>query len=123
MEPTRPGGYARALYTTFVILSAVSFVGFGIGYLTWSRMESEFARYGLPRLRVPAAWLQIVGGAGQLAGLWFAPLTAAASGGLAVMMVIAIGVRLHIGDPIYKMLPATAYLALCVCLVVAALRR
>ena len=115
--------YHRAVYTVLSVLCGVSFIGFGIGYLVSPRMRGEFVRYHLPRLRVPAACMQIAGGAGQLVGLYAPWLMTAASAGLAAMMLVAIGVRVSIGDSIVQMLPATGYLVLCLYLLRASLGR
>ena len=111
------------MYTLLTVISAVSFMGFGIGYLTVPRMRAEFTRYGLARVRILAAWLQVVGGAGQLGGLFLPPLAVAAAVGLAAMMGVAVGVRVRIGDPVVQTLPAVAYLLLDLYLLWASLGR
>ena len=115
--------YHRRVYILLTVLSAVSFVGFGIGYLTVPRMRAEFTRYGLASYRVPAAWLQVAGGAGQLIGLVARPVGVAAAVGLAAMMLVAVGVRVKIGDPLLQTIPAVAYLVLSLYLVRASLHR
>ena len=115
--------YDAALYTVLTVISAVSFVGFGLGYLTVPQMRAEFARYGMANLRVLAACLQIAGGLGQGVGLWVPKLNTAASAGLAAMMLVAVGVRIHVGDPALRTIPAVAYLLLCVYLTWASIRR
>ena len=117
------GSNHRRLYTALTIVSAVSFVGFGIGYLTSPRMRGEFTRYGMAPYRVPAACLQLVGGAGQLVGLKYPWLGTAAAAGLAGMMLVAVSVRVSIDDSAAQTVPALAYLGLCLYLVRASRRR
>ena len=105
--------YSKGLYTLLTVVSAASFVGFGIGYLLSPRMRGEFTRYGMASYRVPAAWLQIAGGLGQGMGLVVRPVGTAASGGLVVMMLVAVAVRIRIGDPVLQTIPGVAYLLLC----------
>jgi hypothetical protein len=58
-------------------------------------------------------FLQLAGAAGQLLGLGAGmPLLAcAASGGLALLMFLGLGVRLKIGDSLWQAFPAALYLA------------
>ena len=117
------GQHYRRVDVLLTVVSALSFVGFGIGYVTVPRMRGEFTRYGMAPYRIPAAWLQIGGGLGQLLGLAVPPLGATASAGLAAMMLVAVGVRVRIGDPALQTTPAVAYLALCTYLTNASIRR
>ena len=103
----------RRVYAVLTVLSAASFIGFGIGYLASPRMRGEFTRYGMARFRVPAACLQLAGGVGQLVGLAVPRVGTAASAGLAAMMLVAVGVRMSIGDSGLQTVPAVAYLLLC----------
>lgn len=73
-------------------------------------MRQEFERYHLARYRIVVAGLQILGAAGQLAGVWYSPIGVAATAGLAMMMLFAVGVRVKIGDSILQTIPASLYL-------------
>ncbi len=73
-------------------------------------MRGEFERYGLGRYRVVVAVLQLMGAAGQLLGLRYPLLGCLASGGLALMMLVAVVVRQQISDALPQWVPAAAYL-------------
>ncbi|MFP4282510.1 MAG: DoxX family protein [Verrucomicrobiota bacterium] len=95
-----------------VLFSAVSFLGFGSACLLSSYMKQEFARYGLARFRVMTGTLQLFGALGLLAGLevpWIGRFSAA---GLALMMLLGVGVRLKIRDSLRQTTPAFFYMAL-----------
>lgn len=98
-------------------------MGFGFGYLVSGSMQAEFQRYGLGSYRVFAAVLQLSGGAGQLLGFTYPRLGGLASGGLALMMLSAVIVRLKIGDSLLQMIPALFYLLVDLYLLQASFRR
>jgi len=75
-------------------------------------MKREFERYQLGSQRVMVGSLQVAASIGLLAGLsqpWMGRLTAA---GLALMMLVAVGVRIRIKDSLIQTIPALLYLAL-----------
>ncbi len=75
-------------------------------------MKQEFLRYRLASQRISVGALQWFAGIGLLAGMsqpWMGQL---AAGGLALMMLIAVIVRIQIKDTIPQTLPALFYLAL-----------
>ncbi len=98
------------MFHAFTIFSGGSFLIFGAGYLFSPELQREFVRYGLARVRVAVALLQIAGAAGQLLSLVYPSLAIPAALGLATMMGVAIIVRVNIGDTLLQMLPAIAYL-------------
>ena len=73
-------------------------------------MRREFERYRLSKYRPLIACLQIAGAVGQLAGGKYPGLGILASGGLSAMMLIAIAVRLQIGDRLLQCIPAAIYM-------------
>ena len=93
------------LFLALRVSSAAAFLFYGVHCLVSSSMVVEFERYGLPRLRVLTAVLEILGALGMLFGptpQWMA----AAAAGLCALMIAALIVRLRIEDPWYAMLPA-----------------
>ncbi len=75
-------------------------------------MKQEFLRYRLASQRIMVGALQWFAGIGLLAGMsqpWMGQL---AAGGLALMMLIAIIVRIKIKDSLLQTIPAVFYLAL-----------
>ena len=92
------------------LLSAILFGGYGLNCLLSERLVAEFERYGLARLRRLTGMLQVAASVGLLAGLFDRPLLLLSSGGLALMMFLAVVTRFRIKDPLLAAIPA---LALC----------
>ena len=99
-------------------ISIVAFAWYGTSALLSGAMVAEFERYGLARLRVLTATLQIVGSLGLLAGHFFRPLLLLSAGGFTTMMLFALVVRMRIRDPISAMVPAFVLMCLNLFLVV-----
>ena len=98
--------------TALILISALSFLGYGSACFFSSRMKQEFQRYRLAALCFKVGALQWLAGIGLLAGMnqpWMGQLAAA---GLALMMLVAIIVRIQIKDTLLQTLPAVFYLAL-----------
>lgn len=102
-------------------VSIVAFAGYGTHALLSDGMVAEFERYGLARLRVSTATLQILGSVGLAAGHFFRPLLLLSAGGFTMMMLVALLVRIRIRDPISAMLPAFVLMCLNLFLVASAL--
>lgn len=102
-------------------LSIVAFAWYGTSALLSRGMVAEFERYGLGRLRVLTASLQIVGSLGLLAGHFFRPLLLLSAGGFTAMMLLALLVRIRIRDPTSAMVPAFVLMCLNLFLVVRAI--
>ncbi len=75
-------------------------------------MKQEFLRYRLGSQRLLVGALQCSAGIGLLAGMSRPWIGQAAAGGLALMMLLAVGVRIRIGDTGRQMIPALFYLVL-----------
>ncbi len=100
------------LKTALILFSALSFLGYGSACFFSSRMKQEFLRYRLASQRITVGALQWFAGIGLLLGLtqpWMGQL---AAGGLALMMLLAIIVRIQIKDTLLQTIPALFYLAL-----------
>ena len=97
---------------TLIWVSAISFLFFGLGCFASPYIDREFKRYGLPHFRTLVGALQLAGAAGLLAGLhtpWVGQLAAA---GLALLMLLGVGVRIKIKDTALQTQPALAYMLL-----------
>jgi hypothetical protein len=93
------------------VFSSLCFIVYAIQSLTSERMRAEFERFGLPQLRRPISLLQVLAGIGLLVGMrWQAALTISA-GGLTLMMVAALIVRVRIKDGVVPSLPAFVLMA------------
>lgn len=75
-------------------------------------MRREFDRYRLGSQRPVVGGLQLAAAMGLLAGFSQPWMGRAAAGGLAVMMLVAVGVRIRINDTLTQTIPALVYLAL-----------
>ncbi|MBL9169122.1 MAG: DoxX family protein [Verrucomicrobiales bacterium] len=95
-----------------ILFSALSFLAYGSACFVSSQMRREFERYHLGSQRKLVGGLQVLAGMGLLAGLSYPWMGQAASAGLALMMMIAVGVRIRIKDTLLQTLPALIYLAL-----------
>jgi lysylphosphatidylglycerol synthetase-like protein (DUF2156 family) len=95
-----------ALFTTMAVLSGVAFVGYGVSCLVSPVMAREFERFDLARFRTLVGALEVGGGAGLLAGLWYLPLLCVAAVGLTVLMLLGVGVRVRLRDGVMLTLPA-----------------
>lgn len=95
-----------------VWVSSLSFVGYGITYFTSPHMKQEFIRFGLPGLGTLTAVFQMLGAAGLLAGFRYPILMVLASGGLALMMLLGLAVRLKVKDSLWVSLPALFFFVL-----------
>ncbi len=85
-------------------------------------MEREFARFGLAPLRTLIGSLEMLAGIGLLVGLKWPPALWVSSGGLALLMLCGVGVRLRVGDSVVQMLPALGLMLVNLYVLVAALR-
>mgnify|MGYP001827372574 CR=1 FL=1 len=101
------------MFTALHLFCIVSFLGYGVGCLVTEHMVGEFSRYRLRQFRVPIGILQILGAIGLLAGLWVPAIGGLAAGGLAVLMLLGLGLRLKIRDGVLLSLPAFLYMLIC----------
>jgi hypothetical protein len=76
-------------------------------------MKAEFKRFQLERLGLLVIVLEILGALGLLLGFWlYTPLLLLSSGGLAVLMFLALIVRLRLKDSLWVSLPALFFMLL-----------
>ena len=75
-------------------------------------MRGEFERYHLAGQRKLIGSLQLLAVLGLLAGFYEPLLGRSAAIGLALMMSVAVGVRIKIKDSLLQTIPALIYLAL-----------
>jgi hypothetical protein len=76
-------------------------------------MVLEFKRFGLPdSQRLLTGVLQLSGSAGLITGFFIPVIGLMASGGLALMMLVAFLVRMKIRDGFWETVPSVLFLAL-----------
>ena len=102
--------------------SSVAFLAYGLLCLASPSMEREFARFGLAPQRTLIGSLEVLAGIGLLVGLKWPPALWVSSGGLALLMLCGLGVRLRVGDSVVQMLPALGLMLVNLYVLVAALR-
>ncbi len=98
--------------TPLILFSALSFLGYGLGCFFSAYLQQEFRRYQLGAQCRLVGMLQCLAALGLVAGLRLPWLGQAAAAGLALMMLVALGVRIRIRDRVVQMLPAAGYFAL-----------
>ena len=101
-----------ALSTVLILFSALSFLAYGSACFLSAYMKREFERYRLAPQRTLVGGLQCCAAMGLLAGLSQPWMGRAAAAGLALMMLVAVGVRFKIKDTLLQTIPALIYLAL-----------
>lgn len=95
-----------------ILFSALSFFGYGSACFLSAGLKREFDRYHLGSQRALVGALQLGAAIGLVAGLNQPWIGRAASGGLALMMLVAVGVRIKIKDTLLQTTPAVLYLVL-----------
>ena len=111
------------LVVVLSLASAAAFFYYGRETLFAAAPRSEYERYGMPRLRVVAGSLQLLGAIGVLVGLAYTPIGVAAAAGLTLMMLLGLLVRYRVHDAPRLMVPAGTLALLNAALVVAFLAR
>lgn len=107
-----------ALHTSLTLLSAITFIGYGVVCIFHGHMTQEFQRYGMSKYRVLTGYLELLGGVGSILGLLYTPIYILSTGGLAMLMLMGVVVRLRIQDPLLQIAPAAVLMTLNVYLLV-----
>jgi uncharacterized membrane protein YkgB len=100
------------LNVALILCSALSFLGYGSACFFSDSLKREFNRYGFGSQRALIGGLQLCAAVGLLVGLSQPWLGRAAAAGLALMMLVAVGVRIKINDTFLQTTPALFYLVL-----------
>lgn len=88
------------------LCTGTAFVAYGLSCLRSGAMKAEFRRFGLERFRMLTGVLEVLGGLGLLVGLVWPPAMWLSSGGLALLMMLGVGVRVRVNDSLLQTLPA-----------------
>ena len=89
---------------------ALAFLFYGYECLAAPKMFREFERYGMPKIRPLIGWLEISGGLGILVGYLFPVIGLLATGGLALLMLGGVVLRIAIKDKATEIVPAAFFL-------------
>lgn len=95
-----------------ILISSSSFIVYGIAYFTSPNMKNEFRRFGLKKLGLLIALLELTGAVGLIVGFWLNSILLISSGGLAILMFLGSVVRLKIRDSLLVTSPAFFYMLL-----------
>jgi hypothetical protein len=99
-------------FTGLVIFSGFSFLGYGFSCLFSKSMKSEFNRFGLERFRKLTGALEVLGGMGILIGISIPIAMKFSSGGLTLLMLFGLGVRIKMKDTLLQATQALALMAI-----------
>jgi len=94
------------------LLSAGTFLFYGLACLFFEDMSAEFERFGLARFRKLTGALEVAGALGLSLGYFVPSLTIAASGGLSLLMLLGVLTRMRLRDPPVSLLPALTLMLL-----------
>jgi uncharacterized membrane protein YphA (DoxX/SURF4 family) len=100
------------LLTVLILISSLSFMGYGIAYFKSPQMKSEFKRFGLEKAGALTAILEILGALGLLVGFKVHPILLISAGGLSILMLLGVAVRIKMKDSILVSLPALFFMLL-----------
>jgi hypothetical protein len=95
-----------------VLISSFSFFSYGVAFFTSSKMKEEFIRFGLAKFGTLTAVLEILGALGLFIGLAFTPLLVFSAGGLSLLMLLGVTVRIRIKDSWLVIVPAFSFFVL-----------
>jgi hypothetical protein len=92
----------------------ISFLVYGIRCFFVEAMVLEFKRWGLAHLRYLTGSLEVLGALGLIVGQWIPWIGFLAAGGLSLLMLCGLFVRIRIRDSLLQTLPAVVYLVVSV---------
>lgn len=95
-----------------ICLSSLSFFLYFVHYCASPLARLEFKRLDIERIGLLAIELELLGSIGLIIGMKCQPLLLLSSGGLALMMLIAMLVRIKQKAPLRTSLPALFFMAL-----------
>ena len=100
------------LLNVLILISSLSFLGYGIAYFISPQMKNEFKRFGLEKVGTLTAILELLGAVGLLVGLKIQFILLISAGGLAILMFLGVAVRVKVKDSIWISLPALFFMVL-----------
>ena len=103
---------AMNLLIVLILISSLSFLGYGIAYFISPVMKSEFKRFGLEQAGAITAVLELLGAVGLLVGLKVQLILLISAGGLAILMLLGVAIRIKVKDSLWISLPALFFMIL-----------
>ena len=101
-----------SLLIVLILISSLSFLGYGIAYFTSPQMKIEFKRFGLEKVGTLTAILELLGAIGLLVGLREPLILLISAGGLALLMFLGVATRIKVKDSLWISLPALFFMIL-----------
>jgi hypothetical protein len=101
-----------SLLNVLILISSLSFLGYGIAYFISPQMKNEFKRFGLEKVGTLTAVLELLGAAGLLIGLKVPLILLMSAGGLGLLMFLGVAVRVKVKDSLWISLPALFFMIL-----------
>ena len=95
-----------------ILISSLSFMGYGIAYFKSPQMKSEFKRFGLEKAGALTAILELLGAVGLLVGLKYHLILLISAGGLSILMFLGVAIRIKVRDTLWITLPAMFFMIL-----------
>lgn len=95
-----------------IFISSFSFLAYSISYFIKPDMKDEFKRLNVEKLGLLVIILEIVGALGLFVGLIYKPILLLSSGGLSLLMLLGLLIRIKTKDGLLISLPATFYMIL-----------
>jgi len=106
-----------------IFISSISFLGYGIAYFVSDKIKQEFKRFGLEKLGILTAVLELLGATGLLVGLKFDIILLISSGGLALLMFLGVLTRIRVKDSLGQSFQALFFMVLNAYIFIVALYR
>jgi uncharacterized membrane protein YphA (DoxX/SURF4 family) len=91
-------------------------MGYGIAYFKSTKMKSEFKRFGLEKAGTLTAILEILGALGLLLGFKLHLILLISAGGLSILMLLGVAIRIKFKDSVWVLLPALFFMILNTCI-------
>ena len=104
------------LLNVLILISSLSFMGYGIAYFISPHMKNEFKRFGLEKVGTLTAVLELLGAVGLLLGLKIQLILLISAGGLTILMFLGVAVRVNVKDSLWISLPALFFMVLNACI-------
>lgn len=97
---------------TLIVISSLSFLGYGIAYFKSPQMKNEFRRFGLGKFGAIVAIFELLGAIGLLVGLRYLPILLISAAGLTILMFLGVLTRIKVKDSFFVSLPAFLFMLL-----------
>ena len=102
----------NTLSIIIVLFSGMSFIIYGVLLFLSNNMKNDFKRFKLEKFRTLIGVLELLGGIGLLVGLKFDLILLISSGGLALLMLLGLRIRIKVKDSLWLSFPSLFFMLL-----------